>query len=40
MDPAIMRLASEFAGNDPANLQIVGKNCDGLGTTYHEAGTM
>jgi hypothetical protein len=40
MDAAILRLASELAGNDPANLQIVSRNCDGLGTTFHEAGTM
>lgn len=42
MDSAILRLASELAGNDPAKLQIPpgSRNCDGLGTTFHEAGTM
>lgn len=40
MDAAILGLANQLAGNDPANLQIVSKNRDGLGTTYHEAGTL
>jgi choline dehydrogenase-like flavoprotein len=40
MDKAILALANELAGNNPANIQITSKNRDGLGTTYHEAGTL
>ena len=40
MDAAILSLASQLAGNNPANLQIVSQDRDGLGTTYHEAGTL
>jgi choline dehydrogenase-like flavoprotein len=40
MDAAILALANQLAGNNPANLQVVSQNRDGLGTTYHEAGTM
>ncbi|HUO37066.1 MAG TPA: GMC oxidoreductase [Mycobacterium sp.] len=40
MDAAILGLASQLAGNNPANLQITNQNRDGLGTTYHEAGTL
>jgi hypothetical protein len=40
MDTAIVGLATRLAGNNPANLQITGQNRDGLGTTYHEAGTL
>jgi choline dehydrogenase-like flavoprotein len=40
MDAAILALANQFAGNDPTNLQIISQNRDGLGTTYHEAGTL
>lgn len=40
MDAAILALANQLAGNNPANLQIVSQERDGLGTTYHEAGTL
>jgi len=40
MDDAIIGLANRLAGNDPANIQVVSRNRDGLGTTYHEAGTL
>jgi hypothetical protein len=40
MDTAILQLATQLAGNNPANLQITSQNRDGLGTTYHEAGTL
>jgi len=40
MDAAILGLANQLAGNNPANLQITSQNRDGLGTTYHEAGTL
>jgi choline dehydrogenase-like flavoprotein len=40
MDTAILALANQLAGNNPANLQIVTQERDGLGTTYHEAGTL
>jgi choline dehydrogenase-like flavoprotein len=40
MDAAILALANQLAGNNPANLQITSQGRDGLGTTYHEAGTL
>jgi GMC oxidoreductase len=40
MDAAILTLANQLAGNNPANLQITSQERDGLGTTYHEAGTL
>jgi choline dehydrogenase-like flavoprotein len=40
MDAAILGLANELAGNNPNNLQITRRTRDGLGTTYHEAGTL
>jgi choline dehydrogenase-like flavoprotein len=40
MDAAILALANHLAGNSPANLQITSQDRDGLGTTYHEAGTL
>jgi choline dehydrogenase-like flavoprotein len=40
MDAAILGLAQQLAGNNPANLQITSQDRDGLGTTYHEAGTL
>ncbi len=40
MDAAILSLANQLADNNPANLQIVSQDRDGLGTTYHEAGTL
>lgn len=40
MDAAILSLSNQLAGNSAANLQIVSQNRDGLGTTYHEAGTL
>ena len=39
MDNAAMAIAQAIAG-DPANLQLVSKTRDGLGTTHHEAGTL
>ncbi len=40
MDTAILALAKQLAGNNPANLHITSQERDGLGTTYHEAGTL
>jgi choline dehydrogenase-like flavoprotein len=40
MDNAILRIANQLAGNNPANIQIMIHDRDGLGTTYHEAGTL
>jgi choline dehydrogenase-like flavoprotein len=40
MDAAILALANQLAGNNPANLQVTSQDRDGLGTTYHEAGTL
>jgi choline dehydrogenase-like flavoprotein len=40
METAILGLANELAGNNPDNLQITRRVRDGLGTTYHEAGTL
>ena len=40
MDAAILALANQLAGNNPANLQVTSQTRDGLGTTYHEAGTL
>jgi choline dehydrogenase-like flavoprotein len=40
MDQAILALASALAGGNLADVQIVSQNRDGLGTTYHEAGTL
>ena len=40
MDAAILSLANQLAGNNAANLQITSQDRDGLGTTYHEAGTL
>ncbi len=40
MDNAILALANQLAGNNAANLQITSQDRDGLGTTYHEAGTL
>jgi choline dehydrogenase-like flavoprotein len=40
MDTAILALAKELAGNDPDNFQITKRIRDGLGTTFHEAGTL
>ena len=40
MDAATMALANELAGNNPANIQVTSQDRDGLGTTYHEAGTL
>src|SRR5262249_52354525 len=39
MDNAAMAIAQAIAG-DPAKVQLVSKNRDGLGTTHHEAGTL
>jgi choline dehydrogenase-like flavoprotein len=40
MDAATLALANQLAGNNPANIQITNPERDGLGTTYHEAGTL
>lgn len=40
MDAAILQLAKRLAGGNPANLQVTSQNRDGLGTTYHEGGTL
>lgn len=40
MDNAILALANQLAGNNAANLQITSQDRDGLGITYHEAGTL
>ena len=40
MDAAILGLANQLAGNNAANLQVTSQGRDGLGTTYHEAGTL
>jgi len=40
MDAATFALANELSGNNPANIQVTSQNRDGLGTTYHEAGTL
>jgi choline dehydrogenase-like flavoprotein len=40
MDTAILALANQLAGNNPANIEITSRARDGLGTTYHEAGTL
>jgi hypothetical protein len=40
MDNAILALSGRVAGNNPADLQVTSQNRDGLGTTYHEAGTL
>jgi choline dehydrogenase-like flavoprotein len=40
MDAAILAIANQLAGNNPANIQITSQDRDGLGTTYHEAGTL
>jgi choline dehydrogenase-like flavoprotein len=40
MDTAILGIANQLAGNNPANIQITSRDRDGLGTTYHEAGTL
>jgi GMC oxidoreductase len=40
MERTMLSLARELAGNKPANLQVISSDRDGLGTTYHEAGTL
>jgi hypothetical protein len=40
MEKSILNLALQLADNDPVNLQVVSNVRDGLGTTYHEAGTL
>lgn len=40
MDAATLALANQLAGNNPANIQVTSMDRDGLGTTYHEAGTI
>ena len=40
MDASIMALAQQLADNNAANLRVTSQDRDGLGTTYHEAGTL
>lgn len=40
METAILALANELAGRNPADIQVTSQDRDGLGTTYHEAGTL
>jgi len=40
MDAAILQIANRLAGNNPANFTVTSQDRDGLGTTYHEAGTL
>jgi hypothetical protein len=40
MNAAIFALANQLAGNNSANIQVISQDQDGLGTTYHEAGTL
>jgi len=40
MDAAILALANQLAGNDATKVQVTSRDRDGLGTTYHEAGTL
>lgn len=40
MDAAVLGMANELAGNNPTNIEVTSSGRDGLGTTYHEAGTM
>jgi len=40
MDSAIFALATKIAGGNPADVQVTGQNRDGLGTTYHDSGTL
>ena len=40
MDAATFALANQLSGNNPADIQVTSQDRDGLGTTYHEAGTL
>lgn len=40
MDTATLALANALAGNNPADIRLTSQDRDGLGTTYHEAGTL
>jgi hypothetical protein len=40
MDAATFALANELSGNNSADIQVTSQDRDGLGTTYHEAGTL
>ena len=40
MDAAILALATQLAGGDASKVSVVNKGRDGIGTTYHEAGTL
>jgi choline dehydrogenase-like flavoprotein len=40
MDAATVELARKLANNHPASIRIVSSSRDGLGTTYHESGTL
>ncbi|MFB8790064.1 MAG: GMC oxidoreductase [Potamolinea sp.] len=40
MEKAALDLAKQLANNDPNNIEIVNVTRDGLGSTYHESGTL
>jgi hypothetical protein len=40
MDATILGMANKLAGGDASKLQVGNSERDGLGTTYHEAGTL
>jgi choline dehydrogenase-like flavoprotein len=40
MDAATLALANQLSGNNAADIQVTSMDRDGLGTTYHEAGTL
>ncbi|MBV8713917.1 MAG: hypothetical protein JOZ65_02500 [Chloroflexi bacterium] len=40
MDMAILALVSKLGNDAAGNFQITSQDRDGLGTTYHEAGTL
>jgi hypothetical protein len=40
MDAAVLGLAQTLANNIAADIQVTSQNRDGIGTTYHESGTL
>ena len=40
MDAVTLALANKLSGNNPGDIQVTSQDRDGLGTTYHEAGTL
>ena len=40
MESTMTALLQQLVGGDPSNLQIISTSHNGLGTTYHEAGTL